>query len=164
MMTKKSFTKSTNRPIMVLVLLIISLFSVVENGCLGFVQQQQQQQQQTAKSFPLTNHAAATKKPTATNTLLSMIPDPDMEAEMLTTMAHFSMDFAGLVASPSKSLLRLFAILGRICVVSADYITDHSVHPEELMIQLFFMSIAIKEMVVDDNSKKSSSSSKYQIK
>ena len=92
-----------------------------------------------------------------------MIPDPDMEAEMLTTMAHFTMDFAGLVASPSKSLLRSFAIVGRICVVSADYITDHSVHPEELMIQLFFLSIAIKEMVVD-NKNKPSSSSKYRIK
>ena len=93
-----------------------------------------------------------------------MIPDPDMEAEMLTTMAHFTMDFAGLVASPSKSLLRSFAIVGRICVVSADYITDHSVHPEELMIQLFFLSIAIKEMVVDNNKNKPSSSSKYRIK
>ena len=161
MMTNKTFTKTTNQPIMVLVLLIISLFSVDDNGCLGFVQQQQQQ---TMKSFLSTNHAAAAINKPTTNTLLSMIPDPDMEAEMLTTMAHFTMDFAGLVASPSKSLLRSFAIVGRICVVSADYITDHSVHPEELMIQLFFMSIAIKEMVVDNNKNKPSSSSKYRIK
>lgn len=160
MMTNKTFTKTTNQPIMVLVLLIISLFSVFGNGCLGFVQQQQQ----TMKSFLSTNHAAAAIKKPTTNTLLSMIPDPDMEAEMLTTMAHFTMDFAGLVASPSKSLLRSFAIVGRICVVSADYITDHSVHPEELMIQLFFLSIAIKEMVVDNNKNKPSSSSKYRIK
>ena len=160
MMTNKTFTKTTNQPIMILVLLIISLFSVDDNGCLGFVQQQQQQ---TMKSFLSTNHAAAAINKPMTNTLLSMIPDPDMEAEMLTTMAHFTMDFAGLVASPSKSLLRSFAIVGRICVVSADYITDHSVHPEELMIQLFFLSIAIKEMVVD-NKKKPSSSSKYRIK
>jgi hypothetical protein len=63
-------------------------------------------------------------------------------------MAHVTMDFSGL-ASPSKSLLRMFTVIGRIFVISADYILDNSIHPEELVIQLFLMSIAIKEMIVD---------------
>ncbi len=64
-------------------------------------------------------------------------------------MAHVTMDFGGFVLNPSKTLLRCFIVLGRICAISADYVIDHSIHPEELMIQLVLMTIAIKELVVD---------------
>eukprot|EP00535_Pseudo-nitzschia_heimii_P002049 CAMPEP_0197181644 /NCGR_PEP_ID=MMETSP1423-20130617/5868_1 /TAXON_ID=476441 /ORGANISM="Pseudo-nitzschia heimii, Strain UNC1101" /LENGTH=107 /DNA_ID=CAMNT_0042631933 /DNA_START=149 /DNA_END=472 /DNA_ORIENTATION=- len=82
---------------------------------------------------------------------LAMDLSPDVEVEVLTTMAHVTMDFTGLV-NPSKTLLRYFAVLGRVFVISADYITDHSIHPEELMIQLFLMGIAVKEIIVDHPS------------
>ena len=64
-------------------------------------------------------------------------------------MAHVTMDFSGLV-NPSKTLLRYSAVLGRIFVISADYIIDHSIHIEELMIQLFLIGIAVKEIIVDN--------------
>merc|ERR1739841_393365 len=82
-------------------------------------------------------------------TLAMVAPSPDVEAEVLTTMAHVTMDFGGFVLNPSKTLLRCFIVLGRICAISADYVIDHSIHPEELMIQLVLMAIAIKELVVD---------------
>ncbi len=80
--------------------------------------------------------------------ILSMAPDADVEAEFLTTMAHVTMDFGGFL-NPSKNLLRYFTVLGRVFVISADYIIDHSIHTEELMIQLILMVIAIREIIVD---------------
>ena len=81
-----------------------------------------------------------------------MAPNADVEAEVLTTMAHVTMDFTGLV-SPSKTLLRYFAIIGRVFVITADYVTDHSIHPEELLIQLFLMGVAVREIIVDNPSR-----------
>jgi hypothetical protein len=87
-----------------------------------------------------------------TQQTLAMTPSSDIEAEVLTTMAHVTMDFSGLV-NPSKTLLRYSAVLGRIFVISADYIIDHSIHTEELMIQLFLIGIAVKEIIVDNPAK-----------
>ena len=78
-----------------------------------------------------------------------MAPSADTEAEFLTTMAHVTMDFTGFGHNPSKTLLRYFAVLGRVLVLSADYVIDHSIHPEELAIQLFLMGIALKELVFE---------------
>ena len=51
--------------------------------------------------------------------------------------------------SPSRSLLRLFAVLGRVFAMSADYIQDHRIYTEELLIQLFMISLALKELFFD---------------
>lgn len=81
--------------------------------------------------------------------ILAMAPNTDVEAEVLTTMAHVTMDFGGFL-NPSKNLLRYFTVLGRVFVISADYISDHSIHTEELMIQIILMVLAIREIVIDD--------------
>jgi hypothetical protein len=62
--------------------------------------------------------------------------DPSVEAELCTTMAHMALDFTGLM-SPSKSIIRLFAVIGRLLAISADYLPDHSIHSEEFIIQGF---------------------------
>lgn len=80
--------------------------------------------------------------------VFAMPPSADIEAEVLTTMAHVTMDFGGFL-NPSKNILRYFTVLGRVFVISADYIIDHSIHTEELMIQLILMVIAIREIIVD---------------
>lgn len=80
--------------------------------------------------------------------VFAMPPSSDIEAEVLTTMAHVTMDFGGFL-NPSKNILRCFTVLGRVFVISADYILDHSIHTEELMIQLILMVIAIREIIVD---------------
>ncbi|CAJ1947291.1 unnamed protein product [Cylindrotheca closterium] len=71
---------------------------------------------------------------------------PLVEAEVLTDMAHVALDFSGLL-SPSKSMMRLYSIIGRLFALSADYLPDHTVHPEELMIQLFLICVTMRELI-----------------
>ena len=156
MMMMKSTTNVNiiNYYFVVMVVLLVSL-SNFDNVCLGFVQKP------TFKSTGLLSRKTSTTtsytgkdaksmfSTTATTTAMNVATiSADLEAEVLTTMAHVTMDFTGL-ASPSKSLLRMFTVIGRIMVISADYICDNSIHPEELVIQLFLMSVAIKDMIVD---------------
>ena len=69
--------------------------------------------------------------------------DPSIEAEMCTVMAHVALDFTSL-ASPSRSLMRLFAVVGRVLAITAEYLPHHSIDPEELMIQVFLLSLALR--------------------
>jgi hypothetical protein len=78
--------------------------------------------------------------------------DPSLEAEVLTGMVHVTMDFTGILFTPPRSMLRLFPVIGRIFAISADYIVDHSIHPEELMIQLFLICVALREYLSDPPS------------
>jgi hypothetical protein len=156
----KSTTKVNiiNYYFVVMVVLLISL-SNFDNVCLGFVQKPTIKstgllsRSKTSTTTSYTGKDARSTFPSTTTTTttttmnVATIPS-DLDEEVLTTMAHVTMDFSGL-ASPSKSLLRMFTVIGRIFVISADYILDNSIHPEELVIQLFLMSIAIKEMIVD---------------
>jgi hypothetical protein len=156
----KSTTKVNiiNYYFVVMVVLLISL-SNFDNVCLGFVQKPTIKstgllsRSKTSTTTSYTGKDARSTFPSTTTTTTTTTMNvatisSDLEAEVLTTMAHVTMDFSGL-ASPSKSLLRMFTVIGRIFVISADYILDNSIHPEELVIQLFLMSIAIKEMIVD---------------
>ncbi|KAL3928482.1 MAG: hypothetical protein SGARI_005023 [Bacillariaceae sp.] len=98
--------------------------------------------------------SASTSLPTiSTTTARHMTPDvdPSLEAESLTVMAHLALDFSGFVISPSRSLFRLAAVLGRVCAISADYVLDHNIHTEELMIQLFLISVAMKDFFFPAN-------------
>jgi hypothetical protein len=84
------------------------------------------------------------------------VVDPSVEAESLTVLAHLALDFSGLM-SPSRSLLRLFAVLGRVFAMSADYLYDHNIYTEELFIQMFLISVALKELFFDGNATTTSS-------
>mmetsp|Transcript_9016 Transcript_9016/g.22354 ORF Transcript_9016/g.22354 Transcript_9016/m.22354 type:complete len:143 (+) Transcript_9016:214-642(+) len=120
---------------------ILFSLSIIADRCFGFL---------PATTTKLAGRHPAELAIRDTQQTLAMVsPSPDVEAEVLTTMAHVTMDFGGFVLNPSKTLLRCFIVLGRICAISADYVIDHSIHPEELMIQLVLMTIAIKELVVD---------------
>jgi hypothetical protein len=125
-------------------LVTMLLFATTTDVCHGFVHRPH-------STTPLPNKLPSRPGASSVN-LAAMDPhqfDPTLEAESLTVMAHLALDFSGFVLSPSRSLLRLFAVLGRICAISADYIADHSIHTEELMIQLFLISVAVKEWVSD---------------
>ena len=73
---------------------------------------------------------------------------PYLEAEVLQGMAHVALDFTSMF-SPSRSSIRLATIVGRVFALSADYLPDHLIHPEELMIQLFLMGVAMRELIQD---------------
>lgn len=70
---------------------------------------------------------------------------PLVEAEVLTDMAY-ALDFSGML-SPSKSMMRLYSIFGRIFALSADYLPDHVIHPEELMIQAFLICMTMQKLI-----------------
>jgi hypothetical protein len=69
-----------------------------------------------------------------------------MEAEVLTDMSNLlALDFKSIMNS-SKALLKMTSVIGRVLVIFADYIPDHSIHPEELVFQLFMLGVAIKNL------------------
>ena len=67
-----------------------------------------------------------------------------MGAELLQGMAHMALDFSGFV-TPSRHIIRACAVVGRLCCLSADYLPDHSIHPEEFAIQVLLMGIALRD-------------------
>jgi hypothetical protein len=75
----------------------------------------------------------------------SALLDPNMEAEVFTDMSHLALDFTSVMNS-SKALLKMTSVIGRMLVILADYIPDHSIHPEELVFQLFMLGVAIKNL------------------
>ena len=60
-------------------------------------------------------------------------------------MSHVALDFTSLLNS-SKALLKKSSVIGRVLVIFADYIPDHSIHPEELAIQLIMLGVAMKNL------------------
>jgi hypothetical protein len=80
---------------------------------------------------------------TASLSLLTIM-NPSVEAEVLTVMSHVMMDFSGFF-NPPRPLLRYFSVVGRILVLSADYLPDHTVHPEELTVQLFLLAVSLRD-------------------
>mmetsp|Transcript_27380 Transcript_27380/g.51360 ORF Transcript_27380/g.51360 Transcript_27380/m.51360 type:complete len:230 (+) Transcript_27380:183-872(+) len=133
----------------VLVILLLFLGSLCDN-CIGF--SQVRSRTNTGAVVP-TSPRPYTSEPLhmAHPELSSFIDDPTLEAESLSVMAHIALDFSGFVLSPSRSLLRIAAILGRIFALTSDYLYDHSIHTEELMIQLFLISVTVREIVFSDN-------------
>jgi len=92
----------------------------------------------------LTNAAAAATNTASPITVANMImSDPEIEVEILNDMAHVTLDMAGFFI-PATIALRLFAVIGRIFVMGADYIPDHTILSEEFIFQLFMLAIASK--------------------
>ena len=71
---------------------------------------------------------------------------PNIEAEVLTDLAHVVMDFS-IYLTPSKSVIRIGALMGRMLVLLADYLPDHSIRPEEFVIQLFMMAVTVEGLL-----------------
>jgi len=75
--------------------------------------------------------------------------NPEFESEFLEDMAHLALDFSGIFR-PCQNTVRLFSLGGRLLALMADYLPDHSVHTEELLIQVFFMGMTMKEMLEEE--------------
>jgi hypothetical protein len=80
----------------------------------------------------------------------STLLDPNMEAEVLTEVLTdvsnlLALDFKSIMNS-SKALLKMTSVIGRVLGIFADYIPDHSIHPEELVFQLFMLGVAINNL------------------
>jgi hypothetical protein len=78
----------------------------------------------------------------------STLLDPNVEAEVLIDMSHIALDFTLLLNSSSfNALLKKTSVIGRVLVIFADYIPDHSIHPEELVMQLIMLALAVKKLL-----------------
>jgi hypothetical protein len=104
--------------------------------------------------------ATSNVTPFSTTTILAMITtntealveDPLLGSQVLADMAHVALDIAPkMMTSVSKAILPFIAVLGRVFVISADYLPDRSIHPEELIIQMFLLGMAIKDLVRAEN-------------
>ena len=75
---------------------------------------------------------------------LNLLESPQ---RVLYDIAHVALDFSTLIRSGrlASVLLRSFPVLGRVCVIGADYIPDQSINAEELLIQIFMMGVALKD-------------------
>ncbi|KAG7365315.1 hypothetical protein IV203_038518 [Nitzschia inconspicua] len=152
-MTTSNTTSLRSRSMTMRIFMALLLFaSSLQDVCHGFVQRPST----AAASLKLPSPRASTVNRVA---VVDPVVDPNLEAESLTVMAHLALDFSGFVMSPSRSLFRLFAVLGRIFAISADYVVDHSIHTEELMIQLFLISVALKDWLYPAAVTSSSSTS-----
>jgi hypothetical protein len=64
-----------------------------------------------------------------------------LASEILTDLSHVALDLVTL-CGPSTVVVRLAAVVGRICSVGADYLPDHSMLPEEVWFQAFMLCVA----------------------
>jgi hypothetical protein len=85
--------------------------------------------------------AASAAAATGSAAALSSSLDPLLEAEVLTDLAHISLDLF-TVLGPARLVTRLAAIVGRVLAMLADYVPDHKVLPEELVFQAIMMVVA----------------------
>lgn len=69
-----------------------------------------------------------------------------VETQVLNDMSHLGIDLASFFI-PSLLLLRIAAIIGRICTITADYIPDHVIVPEELAFQIAMLCLACSGLI-----------------
>lgn len=87
--------------------------------------------------------SAGIETPSVLTSFLSYAPsvDPTVEGELLNDMAHVALDLATLFG-PSKIMLQCSLVLGRVFAMGADYLPDHFMLPEELVFQVFMLSLS----------------------
>ena len=75
----------------------------------------------------------------ATSSLITS--DPQLEAELLTDVSHVALDVSTFL-SPSTLWLRFLNVVGRVLVLSSDYIQDDRITPDELVFQVTMLAIS----------------------
>lgn len=72
--------------------------------------------------------------------------DPYLEAELLSDASHVALDFSTLF-SPNTAMIRLFTLVGRVLLLSSDYIQDKYVSPDEWVFQLFMLVLSTQSFL-----------------
>ena len=81
---------------------------------------------------------------------------PDVEAEVLLDVSHLVVDFSGffnlsrdaascVLLGRQQRVIR--SMVGRILVLCADWLPDHHIFPEELVIQIFFLMLGFLQIL-----------------
>jgi hypothetical protein len=72
--------------------------------------------------------------------------DPHLEAEVLSDVSHVALDFTTLL-SPNTAVIRLFTLVGRVLVISSDYIQDQYISPDEWVFQIFMLALSTRSFL-----------------
>lgn len=68
--------------------------------------------------------------------------DPQLEAELLSDVSYFALDFTTFVSS-NTAWIRFCNVLGRILLILSDYIQDHYISPDEAFFQACMLAISM---------------------
>ena len=68
-------------------------------------------------------------------------PNPFVVGEILTDLSHVFLDLITLWG-PNAVVVRLFAVIGRVLCVLADFVPDGAMNPEEVVFQGFMLAVA----------------------
>ena len=69
-----------------------------------------------------------------TDTSSHIASDPKLEAEILTDVSHVALDLTTFL-SPNTAWIRFCNVIGRVLILTSDYIQDHYVSPDEAFFQ-----------------------------
>lgn len=74
--------------------------------------------------------------------------DAKFHAEILNDLSHVALDFGTIAKGPESAIAaRLLVFFGRICVVMAEYLPNHSIPLDELAFQVIFLTVAWTNLV-----------------
>jgi hypothetical protein len=71
---------------------------------------------------------------------------PHMEAEILSDASNIALDFSTLL-SPNTAVIRLVTLVGRVLLLSSDYIQDQYISPDEWIFQLCMLAISTRSFI-----------------
>ena len=87
--------------------------------------------------------SAATSSLAASVLLASAAADPKLELELMNDVSHVALDVSTLL-NPNTVWLRLCNVLGRILIISADYIQQGNTTPDDWVFQLAMLGISTR--------------------
>eukprot|EP00980_Cylindrotheca_fusiformis_P029814 scaffold23891_cov132-Cylindrotheca_fusiformis.AAC.9 len=129
-------------------LLCASSYAFVSTPALSVQNEPHHESRATVRRNLFLHSDALAAHPGILMTAATTLPDLDseVEAEVLTDMAHFAMDFSVFIA-PTESFYLSLAVFGRLLVLFTDcYVPGHGAPPEELAIQLFLLGCNLKDL------------------
>jgi len=90
--------------------------------------------------------------PTTVATLLSttsqlLAADPKLEAELLSDVSHVALDFTTFFSPNNTAWIRFCNVIGRILILSSDYIQDDYITPDEFVFQASMLMVSIQLFV-----------------
>ncbi|KAL7465937.1 hypothetical protein ACHAXS_006240 [Conticribra weissflogii] len=90
--------------------------------------------------------------PTTVATLLSttsqlLATDPKLEAELLSDVSHVALDFTTFFSPNNTAWIRFCNVIGRILILSSDYIQDDYITPDEFVFQASMLMVSIQLFV-----------------
>ena len=92
-------------------------------------------------------HSAASVSSTPSNLLVAtsrlIASDPRLEAEVLNDASHMALDVSTFF-SPNTAWLRLCNVIGRVLLLTSDFIQDDSISPDEMIFQISMLAISTR--------------------